>query len=101
MEIIRTNINDLIILKPKVFEDESGYFYESFNSDVFKKLGLEYNFVQDNESKSTKGVIRGLHYQLAPYSQTKLVKVIKGSVLDVAVDLRQNSPTFGQWHAIE
>jgi len=101
MQIIKTHIPDLLVLKPNVFEDERGYFFESFNKGDFEKNGLSYNFIQDNESKSSKGVVRGLHYQLAPYAQAKLVRVINGSVLDIAVDLREGSPTFGQWHAIE
>ena len=101
MEIIKTDIPDLLILKPRIFEDERGYFFESYNKEAFDKEGLEYNFIQDNESKSSRGVIRGLHYQLAPYSQSKLVRVIKGRVLDVAVDLREGSPTFGKWYSVE
>jgi len=101
MEVIKTKIPDLLILKPNVFNDERGYFFESFNKALFEKNGLNYDFIQDNESKSSRGVIRGLHYQLAPYAQTKLVRVISGKVLDVAVDLREGSPTFGQWHAVE
>jgi len=101
MEIIKTEIPDLLIIQPKVFEDERGYFFESFNNNEFKKHGLNIDFVQDNESKSRYGVIRGLHYQLAPYSQTKLVRVIQGTVFDVAVDLRQDSPTYGKWRGIE
>jgi dTDP-4-dehydrorhamnose 3,5-epimerase len=101
MEIIKTNIPDLLILKPRVFNDERGYFFESFNQEVFEKNGLKFNFIQDNESKSSKGVVRGLHYQLAPYAQAKLVRTIKGRVLDIAVDLRKGSPTFGQWYSVE
>lgn len=101
MEIIKTKIQDLLIIKPRVFEDDRGYFFESYNERIFKEKGLDYNFVQDNESKSGYGVIRGLHYQLAPYSQTKLVRVIEGKVYDVAVDLRIGSPTYGQWSGIE
>jgi len=101
MEIIKTKIPDLLIIKPTVFEDERGYFFESYNENKFCKNGLDLAFVQDNESKSSYGVIRGLHYQLAPYSQTKLVRVIEGNVLDIAVDLRKNSPTYGQWSGIE
>jgi dTDP-4-dehydrorhamnose 3,5-epimerase len=101
MEIIKTHIADLTILKPSVFEDNRGYFFETYNQELLKKNGLNYNFIQDNESKSDYGVIRGLHYQLAPYAQTKLVRVVKGKVIDVAVDLRKGSPTFGEWHAIE
>lgn len=101
MEIIKTEIPDLLIIQPKVYEDERGYFFESYNEGEFLKRGLDYKFVQDNESKSGYGVIRGLHYQLAPYSQTKLVRVISGRVFDVAVDLRHDSPTFGKWRGIE
>ncbi|MBI9059266.1 dTDP-4-dehydrorhamnose 3,5-epimerase [Labilibaculum sp. DW002] len=101
MDIIKTKIPDLLIIKPKVFEDERGYFFESYNERVFHEKGIDLEFVQDNESKSGYGVIRGLHYQLAPYSQTKLVRVIEGKVFDVAVDLRQDSPTYGQWSGIE
>ena len=101
MEIIKTEIEGLLIIKPKVFEDNRGYFFESFNKQVFEENGINYNFIQDNESKSSYGVIRGLHYQLAPYAQTKLVRVLQGKVLDVAVDLRKGSPTFGKWHSIE
>jgi len=101
MEVIKTDIPDLLILKPRIFEDERGYFFESFNKETFVKNGLDYDFIQDNESKSSRGVVRGLHYQLAPYAQSKLVRVIKGRVLDVAVDLREGSPTFGKWYSIE
>ncbi|MFA8433220.1 MAG: dTDP-4-dehydrorhamnose 3,5-epimerase [Marinifilaceae bacterium] len=101
MQIIETEIPDLLILKPTVFEDTRGYFFESFNKSVFNERGIDLDFVQDNESKSSKGVLRGLHYQLAPYAQTKLVRVIEGTVFDVAVDLRIGSPTFGKWHGIE
>lgn len=101
MEIIKTKIDGLLIIKPKVFFDERGYFYESFNENQFAKIGLNTKFVQDNESKSQKGVLRGLHFQNPPYAQAKLVRVIKGAVLDVAVDLRRNSKTYGQWESIE
>lgn len=101
MELIKTSIPDLLIIKPKVFEDERGYFFEGYNKKRFEKAGLNYNFVQDNYSKSQKGVLRGLHYQLAPFAQAKLVRVLKGSVLDVAVDIRKGSPTFGKWEALE
>ncbi|MFB6320718.1 dTDP-4-dehydrorhamnose 3,5-epimerase [Saccharicrinis sp. FJH54] len=101
MEIIKTPIPDLLIIQPRIFKDERGYFYESWNKKSFNAAGIENEFVQDNESQSSKGVVRGLHYQLAPYSQAKLVRVLSGSVLDVAVDLRKNSPTFGQWHSVE
>ncbi|RUA24021.1 MAG: dTDP-4-dehydrorhamnose 3,5-epimerase [Bacteroidetes bacterium] len=101
MEIIKTKIQDLYIIKPDVFEDERGYFFESFNKEKFKTLGLDLDFVQDNESKSQKNVLRGLHFQKPPFAQGKLVRVVKGAVLDVAVDLRTNSETYGQWETVE
>ena len=101
MEIIETKIKDLLIIKPDVFQDERGYFFESYNQQRFLEHGLEMNFVQDNESQSMKGVLRGLHFQNAPYAQGKLVRVVKGAVMDVAVDLRKGSPTFGQWESVE
>lgn len=97
MEIIKTAIEGVLIIKPDVFKDERGYFFESYNKERFAKAGLDMNFVQDNESKSSKGVLRGLHFQRPPFAQGKLVRVIKGSVMDVAVDLRKDSPTYGQW----
>ena len=97
MNFIRTKIKDVVIIEPEVHGDHRGYFVETFRADKLEEfLGFKINFCQDNESKSSKGVLRGLHYQLAPYAQTKLVRVINGSVLDVAVDIRKNSPTFGQ-----
>ncbi len=96
MNVIETGIPDLLILEPKVFEDQRGYFFESYNENTWKENGIDQDFVQDNESKSVYGVIRGLHYQLAPHAQTKMVRVLQGMVLDVAVDLRQGSPSFGQ-----
>ena len=102
MNFIRTNIPDVIIIEPTVHGDHRGYFVETFRADKLEAfLGYKLNFGQDNESKSSKGVIRGLHYQLAPHAQTKLVRVISGRVLDVAVDIRRNSPTFGQHVAVE
>jgi dTDP-4-dehydrorhamnose 3,5-epimerase len=101
MEIIKTDIPDLVIIKPKVFEDSRGYFFESYNEEKYIEEGLNYQFVQDNESLSMYGTIRGLHYQLAPFSQTKLVRVIKGKIFDIAVDIRKNSPTFGKWAGVE
>jgi dTDP-4-dehydrorhamnose 3,5-epimerase len=101
MKVIETNIKDLKIIEPEVFGDHRGYFLEAFNQKKFEDLGLNYNFVQDNESMSTFGVLRGLHYQLGPYSQTKLVRVITGNVFDVAVDIRTGSPTFGKWFGVE
>lgn len=97
MEIIKTDIPDVLIIEPKVFKDARGYFFESFNAREFTtKTGLDINFVQDNESMSTYGVIRGLHYQRIPYTQSKIVRCVRGAVLDVAVDIRHGSPTFGQ-----
>ena len=100
MEIIKTSIEGLLIIKPDVFKDERGYFFESYNKGRFAKEGLMMNFVQDNESKSSKGVLRGLHFQKPPFAQGKLVRVIKGSVMDVAVDLRKDSPTYGKWESV-
>ena len=102
MQFIRTTIPDVVIIEPKVHGDERGYFVETFRADKLEEfLGYKIDFCQDNESKSSKGVLRGLHYQLAPFAQTKLVRVIQGKVLDVAVDIRQNSPTFGDYVAVE
>lgn len=101
MEIIETPIKDLLIIKPRVFGDARGYFLETYNQQQYIDAGIDINFVQDNLSKSSYGVIRGLHYQLNPHSQSKLVSVVSGAVWDVAVDLRKNSPTYGQWHGIE
>ncbi len=101
MKVIKTPIEGLLVLEPKAFEDERGYFLESFHFQRYLDAGISAGFVQDNESKSTKGVIRGLHYQLNPFSQAKLVRVIEGSVFDVAVDLRTQSPTYGKWFGIE
>ncbi|MHB1196507.1 MAG: dTDP-4-dehydrorhamnose 3,5-epimerase [Lutibacter sp.] len=102
MKFIKTNIPDVILCEPTIFKDERGYFFESFNKDTFEKfIGFEVNFCQDNEAKSTKGVLRGLHYQLPPYAQSKLVRVISGKVLDIAVDIRKGSATFGQHVAVE
>ncbi len=98
MNIIDTKIPDVKIIEPKVFGDERGFFFESFNQQQFETaIGYSVNFVQDNHSKSSKGVLRGLHYQLPPHAQGKLVRCIVGEVFDVAVDIRKNSPTFGQW----
>ncbi len=100
MEVIKTNIKDLIIIKPSIYGDERGYFFESYNTLKFESIGLNLNFVQDNQSLSHKGVLRGLHFQAPPFEQGKLVRVIQGSVLDVAVDIRKNSPTYGQYESI-
>jgi len=102
MQFTRTKIQDVVIIEPKVHGDDRGYFVETFRADKLEEfLGYKIDFCQDNESKSSKGVLRGLHYQLAPHAQTKLVRVIQGSVLDVAIDIRKNSPTFGQHVAVE
>jgi len=98
MKVIDTKIPDVKLLEPRVFEDERGYFYESFNQKQFEEvIGYPVNFVQDNHSQSAKNTLRGLHYQLPPHAQGKLVRVTVGEVFDVAVDIRRNSPTFGQW----
>ena len=102
MEVIKTAIEGVFIIEPRVFGDARGYFFESFNAREFaEKTGEHVNFVQDNESMSHYGVLRGLHFQQPPYTQAKLVRVVKGSVLDVAVDIRKNSPTYGQYVSIE
>jgi len=102
MEFIKQKIPEVILIKPTTHGDDRGYFVETFRQDLFEDaIGYKVNFIQDNESKSTKGVLRGLHYQLPPYTQAKLVRVIEGSVLDVAVDIRKSSPTFGQHVAVE
>lgn len=101
MNIIETNIEGVIIIEPRLFEDERGYFFESFNQKEFQEKVCKTTFIQDNESKSSYGVIRGLHFQKPPFAQSKLVRVVKGSVLDVAVDIRKGSPTFGQHVAVE
>ena len=95
MNITKTDIQGLIIIEPQIFKDSRGCFFESWNAKKFKQLGISEDFVQDNQSVSSKGVLRGLHFQNPPYAQAKLVRVIEGSVLDVAVDLRKNSPTYG------
>ncbi len=96
MNVIETDIKDLLIIEPKVFGDERGYFFESYNANTFSQKIQNVNFVQDNESMSGRGVLRGLHYQLPPYAQSKLVRVVEGEVYDVAVDIRKGSPTFGK-----
>ena len=101
MPFLRTEIPDLLVFEPKVFEDSRGYFFEAFNQAVFQQNGIACNFVQDNQSKSSYGVIRGLHYQLNPHAQAKLVRVLEGTILDVAVDIRKGSPTFGKHFDIE
>ncbi|EKE20645.1 MAG: dTDP-4-dehydrorhamnose 3,5-epimerase [uncultured bacterium] len=101
MNIIKTNIEGILIVEPKVFGDERGFFVETYNLERYKETGITLPFVQDNLSSSAKGVLRGLHFQKKPFAQGKLVQVIKGKVLDVAVDIRKNSPTRGQYVAIE
>lgn len=101
MKVIQTGIDGLYILEPRVFEDTRGYFFESYNKTVFEAAGLFYDFVQDNQSKSSYGTVRGLHFQKGEHAQAKLVRVLEGVVLDVAVDLRRNSPTYGQHVEVE
>lgn len=101
MKIIETAIEDVVIIEPRLFKDERGYFFESFSQREFEEKIRKISFVQDNESKSSYGVLRGLHFQKPPYAQNKLVRVIKGAVLDVAVDIRKGSPTFGKHVAVE
>ena len=101
MKIIETAIEDVVIIEPRLFKDERGYFFESFSQREFEEKIRKISFVQDNESKSSYGVLRGLHFQKPPYAQSKLVRVIKGAVLDVAVDIRKGSPTFGKHVAVE
>lgn len=101
MEVIKTAIDGVYILEPRIFRDDRGYFFESFSQREFEEKIGEINFVQDNESKSSYGVMRGLHFQRPPYAQSKLVRCVKGAVLDVAVDIRKGSPTYGQHVAVE
>lgn len=101
MQIIDTMLPGVRIIEPEVFTDQRGYFFESYNRTRWHELGIRCEFVQDNESLSSKGVIRGLHYQLEPYAQAKLVRVVQGAVFDVAVDIRKGSPTFGKWFGTE
>ena len=102
MEVIKTAIDGVLIIEPKVFGDKRGYFFESYNASDFRdQTGIDVHFVQDNESRSSRGVVRGLHFQLPPYTQAKLVRVGEGRVLDVAVDIRRNSPTYGHHVAVE
>ncbi|TXH22016.1 MAG: dTDP-4-dehydrorhamnose 3,5-epimerase [Chitinophagaceae bacterium] len=101
MKIEKTFIEGLLIIEPKIFSDSRGYFFEAYNEKLMHELGIENKFVQDNQSFSTHGVIRGLHYQIHPKAQSKLVRVLKGSILDVAVDIRKKSPTYGQHFSIE
>jgi dTDP-4-dehydrorhamnose 3,5-epimerase len=101
MPFTKTAIPDLLIFEPKVFEDSRGYFFESYNENICKAEGVDIKFVQDNQAKSSYGVIRGLHYQLSPYAQTKFLRVLSGSILDVVVDLRKGSPAYGKSYSLE
>lgn len=101
MNIIQTGLPGLVVIEPRVFEDDRGYFFESFHAEKYQEAGIERPFIQDNESKSVKGVVRGLHFQKGEFAQAKLVRVIAGCVYDVAVDLREGSPTFGKWYGLE
>lgn len=101
MNIVKTPFDGLLIIYPTIYKDERGYFFESYNEKIFESLGISVNFVQDNESCSKYGVIRGLHYQIGSYAQAKLVRVVKGKVWDVVVDIRKNSQTFGKWYGVE
>jgi len=101
MEITETGFSGLNVIQPKIFSDTRGYFFESYKLETFLLAGIPFNPVQDNESKSVRGVIRGLHYQLEPFAQAKLIRVVLGKIYDVAIDLRRNSLTFGKWYGIE
>ena len=101
MKVSKTEIDGVFIIEPVVFEDERGYFFESYNKEYLKAQGIDYDFIQDNQSKSRYGTIRGIHFQKGEYAQAKLVRVLEGTVLDVAVDLRRGSPTFGRHVAVE
>ena len=101
MKVKKTGIEGLLVIEPKVFEDSRGYFFESYRKDGLENEGVQCEFIQDNQSRSSYGVIRGLHYQKEPHAQTKLIRVTDGSIFDVAVDIRPASPTFGQWFGLE
>jgi dTDP-4-dehydrorhamnose 3,5-epimerase len=101
MEVIKTQFEGLLIFQPKIFRDERGYFFEYFRKDVFKDYNVNLDFVQSNESQSNKNVLRGLHFQNPPFEQGKLIRVVKGAVLDVSLDIRKSSPNYGQWFAYE
>ena len=101
MKIIETGFDDLVVLEPKILEDDRGYFMESYQYEDLRKQNIDIRFIQDNQSKSKRGVLRGLHFQNTPYAQTKLVRVLSGSILDVAVDLRRRKPTFGKYFKLE
>lgn len=101
MPFVQTDFPGLIIFEPRIWEDDRGYFFESYNQKVFSEAGIHINFIQDNQASSVYGVIRGLHFQKAPNAQTKLIRVLSGSILDVAVDMRKGSPTFGKVYSLE
>ncbi len=101
MKVKETGIEGLVVLEPRVFKDPRGYFFESFHKKELSLHGIDYDFIQDNQSRSSHGVIRGLHYQKEPYAQAKLVRVTEGAIFDVAVDIRPDSPTYGKWFGIE
>ncbi len=101
MPFIKTGLPDLLVFEPRVFQDNRGYFFESYNEGVFRNEGVSVLFIQDNQARSDYGVIRGLHYQLNPYSQTKLIRVLSGVIYDVVLDMRKNSPTYGKTYSIE
>lgn len=101
MKVIETGFKGLVIIKPTIFPDSRGYFFESFNQMTFQNLGISFTPLQDNESKSSKGVIRGLHYQLKPFDQSKMIRVVEGKIFDVALDIRKDSLTYGKWFGIE
>lgn len=101
MKFIKTHIPEVVLIQPRIFKDERGYFFESFNFELFRRNIGRIDFIQDNEAKSSKGVLRGLHYQIPPVAQSKLVRVISGKILDIALDIRRGSPTFGKHVAVE
>ena len=101
MEIVETGFEGLYIIEPAVYSDKRGYFFESYNHETYLKAGISFTPVQDNESRSSKGVIRGLHYQLKPHDQAKLIRVVTGRIFDVALDLRRDKPTYGKWFGVE
>jgi len=101
MQFEQTPIPGVVVIRPRVFEDARGYFFESFNKSAFENAGIQDDFVQDNQSLSEAGVLRGMHFQIPPFAQSKLVRVVRGAVLDVVVDIRKGSPTYGQFYAIE
>lgn len=102
MTVTETPIKGLLVVEPRIFNDDRGYFFESYNANTFKEAtGVDINFVQDNQARSTKNVLRGLHYQNAPHAQTKLIRVLEGAIWDVVVDLRKDSDTYGRWYGVE